>query len=182
MCFCKSHVSKTVLLIGQRSPVYVLDLLTSAAVVTTLFQMFQRLRLHSCPNWSMTPAAFYSTHFPLWSYDATWFVGLLIDLQQPKQFVFSWVETTCSGDLRRIVWVQLPRSYIPKTNWTKWENTPFQNKHFKWARYDNVFSQNSSQPSYLLDWLFFSLWGMQCWTRDTSSLHISKQLQKHIIF
>lgn len=178
MCFCKSHVSKTVL----------------SLVRDHLFMFWDSTHICSCcykhfskcfKDFAFIPAltdqwhcSFLLNTFPIMDYDATWFVGLFGRFATTKQFVFSWVETTLFW-WSQTFWVQLSRSYIPKP--TELNEKTLHSK-----------TNTSNEPDMImylvkiplnlviLDWFFFS---EECnvETRDTSSLHISKQLQ-NILF
>ncbi len=181
MCFCKSHVSKTVLLIGQRSPVYVLGFCSHLQLLLqTLFQMFQRLCLHSCPNWSMTLQLFtqHISHYGLWCNLVCWSIWSICN-NQTICFQLGWdhfVLVISDG----LFWVQLPSSYIPKP--TELNEKTLHSK-----------TNTSNEPDMImylvkiplnlviLDWFFFFSEECNVETRDTSSLHISKQLQ-NILF
>lgn len=115
MCFCKSHMSKTVL----------------SLVIDHLFMFWDSAHICSCcykhfskcfKDFAFIPAltdqwhcSFLLNTFPIMDYAATWFVGLLgrFATTKPNCFQLGWdhfVLVISDG----LFWVQLPRSYIPK--------------------------------------------------------------------
>lgn len=141
--------------------------------------MFQRLRLHSCPNWSMTLQLFtqHISHYGLRCNLVCWSIWSICN-NQTICFQLGWNHFVL-GISDGLFWVQLPRSYIPKP--TELNEKTLHSK-----------TNTSNEPDMImylvkiplnlviLDWFFFS---EECnvKTRDTSSLHISKQLQ-NILF